>query len=50
MRLRLTLAYTGTNYHGWQIQDPALELTTVQGLLEKALARLVCAPVRAFGS
>ena len=50
MRLRLTLAYTGTNYHGWQIQDPALGLTTVQGLLEKALARLVCAPVRAFGS
>jgi len=50
MRLRLTLAYTGTGYHGWQIQDPALELGTVQGLLEKALLRLAGSPVRAFGS
>lgn len=35
VRLRLDLAYDGTNYAGWAVQP---QHTTVQGLLEQALA------------
>lgn len=44
---RLTLAYDGTAYAGWQVQAGA---PTVQGTLEAALARIVGAPVRVTGS
>ncbi len=37
MRLRLNLAYDGTEYRGWQVQPDAV---TVQETLEKALSRL----------
>lgn len=44
----LTLAYDGTDYHGWQRQS---ELPTIQGELERALARLLGehVPVRGAG-
>ena len=34
----IKLAYNGTNFHGWQIQDNAV---TVQGELNKALSLLL---------
>jgi tRNA pseudouridine38-40 synthase len=42
-RLKLLLAYSGTRYHGWQVQPHAV---TVQGTLEACLARITDAPVR----
>ena len=38
MRLRLDLAYDGTDFHGWAAQPG---LRTVQGLLEDALAKVL---------
>jgi tRNA pseudouridine38-40 synthase len=39
-RYRLTLAYDGTDFEGWQRQRDAEASRTVQGVLEAALARL----------
>ena len=37
MKIKLTIAYDGTNYHGWQIQPGK---RTIQGEIEKALEKL----------
>ena len=50
MRLKLVLAYVGTNYSGWQIQEKRDPPPTVQAALEAALRRIACAPVRAHGA
>ncbi len=46
-RIKITLAYDGGPFHGWQVQ-PALP--TVQGLLEDILAGIDGAPVHVAGS
>lgn len=46
VRLKLTLAYTGTAYAGWQIQAEGLGRTTIQEELEAALASLIGRRVR----
>jgi tRNA pseudouridine38-40 synthase len=46
-RIRITLAYDGTDFHGWQVQP---ELPTVQGTLEAAIAEIEGALVRVEGS
>ncbi len=46
-RLKLTLAYDGTNFCGWQFQP---KQRSVQGELEKAVARVTGSLVRAHGS
>ncbi len=45
--LRMTLAYVGTAYAGWQIQ-PAR--ATVQGILERTLTRMLDEPIRLVGA
>ncbi|MDR0466400.1 MAG: tRNA pseudouridine(38-40) synthase TruA [Deltaproteobacteria bacterium] len=49
-RLKLTLAYVGTAYSGWQIQEKPSPPPTIQGELESALHRLCGRPVRVFGA
>jgi tRNA pseudouridine38-40 synthase len=45
--LKLTLAYDGTNYSGWQSQP---DRVTLQETLERALARVACEPIRVMAS
>jgi tRNA pseudouridine38-40 synthase len=45
--LKLTLAYDGTEFHGWQIQP---QLPTVQGQLQETLRKLFNHDVRVTGS
>jgi len=45
--IALRLSYTGTAYHGWQVQKNAV---SVAETLEKALASVVCHPVKATGA
>ncbi|MDR1117212.1 MAG: tRNA pseudouridine(38-40) synthase TruA [Oscillospiraceae bacterium] len=44
--IALRLAYSGTNYHGWQAQK---ELPTVSGTLERALSEICGEQVRVTG-
>ena len=41
---RITLAYDGTDFSGWQAQDPAKGARTVQDVLEEALSRIAGGP------
>jgi len=45
--LKLTIAYDGTDYFGWQVQP---DRRTVQGVLEQAWGRVAGHPVRVVGS
>lgn len=51
-RYQLTIAYDGTDFHGWQIQHPPGEepLRTVQGVLREAVIRAVKQPVHVQGA
>jgi tRNA pseudouridine38-40 synthase len=46
-RIKITLSYDGTDYHGWQIQPG---LPTIQGVLEAVLGDLESAPVHVEAS
>lgn len=46
-RIRLELSYDGTAYSGWQVQP---DLATIQGEIERVLARIEEAPVKVYGS
>lgn len=51
-RYKLTLAYDGSGFHGWQKQQPpgGLPLRTVQQVVEDALIRLLRQPVVVVGA
>lgn len=46
-RIRLVVAYDGTNYHGWQIQPGAV---TIESMLNDALTQLFKEPVEVIGA
>ena len=46
-RIRITLAYDGTDFHGWQVQPG---LATIQGTLEEVVASIEKRPVHVAGS
>lgn len=46
-RIRITVSYDGTDYHGWQVQPG---LPTIQSALEVVLSEIEGAPVRVEGS
>ncbi len=46
MRVKITLSYDGSRYHGWQIQSNAI---TVQGELQNALESLFSVKVKTAG-
>jgi tRNA pseudouridine38-40 synthase len=51
-RFALRLAYDGTDFHGWQRQEPpnAAPLRTVQGELDRALVEVLQQPVTCQGA
>jgi tRNA pseudouridine38-40 synthase len=46
-RVRITLAYDGTDFHGWQVQPG---LPTIQGTLEAIVSEIEGAAVHVYGS
>lgn len=46
-RIRITVAYDGTNYHGWQIQDNG---NTIEAELNKCLSELLGEEIRVIGA
>jgi tRNA pseudouridine38-40 synthase len=46
-RIRITIAFDGTDYHGWQIQPG---LPTIQGVIEEIIAGIESKPVRVEAS
>lgn len=51
-RYKLTIAYDGTDFHGWQRQEPgdAPPLRTVQGVLQEAVTGVLRQPVDVVGA
>lgn len=51
-RYKLTIAYDGTAFHGWQRQEPsdAPPLRTVQGVVQEAVKELLRQPVDVVGA
>lgn len=46
-RVRMVVAYDGTNYHGWQIQP---DKVTIESTLNEALTRLLGEPIEIIGA
>lgn len=45
--MRLTVAYDGTNYHGWQVQDNGI---TIESELNRCLTELLGEPIEVIGA
>ena len=50
-RIRLTVAYDGTGYHGWQIQNnPNKEIVTIESELVRAISDLLGRETQVIGA
>ena len=47
MRVCLTVAYDGTNYHGWQVQPNGI---TIESVLNQALSDLLGEEIAVIGA
>ena len=47
MRIKLIVAYDGTNYHGWQVQPNGI---TIEEVLNKALSELFSQDIKVLGA
>ena len=45
-RLKLVVAYDGTNYHGWQVQDNGI---TIEEVLNRTISELVQEDIKVIG-
>lgn len=50
MRLKLIIAYKGTDFQGWQIQEKSCPPPTIQGALEEAVTKITGLKIRVHGS
>lgn len=50
MRLKLVIAYKGTEFQGWQIQEKPCPPPTIQGILEQAIYKITALKIRVYGS
>ena len=46
-RIKLVVAYDGTNYHGWQVQPREI---TIEGVLNEALTALTGEEIQVIGA
>ena len=46
-RVRLIVAYDGTNYHGWQVQNNGI---TIESELNRCLSELLAEPIEVIGA
>ena len=46
-RVKLVVAYDGTNYHGWQLQPG---VATIEQMLNEALTGLLGEPIAVIGA
>lgn len=46
-RVKLVVAYDGTNYHGWQVQDNGI---TIEEVLNRAISELVQEDIKVIGA
>ena len=46
-RVMLTVAYDGTNYHGWQVQPNG---ETIEGILNRCLSELLGEQIEVIGA
>ena len=47
IRVKLIVAYDGTNYHGWQVQDNGI---TIEEILNKELSDLLKEDIKVIGA
>lgn len=45
MRIAIGIEYIGTQYHGWQLQEPGKNIPTIQQHLDESLSKIADSPI-----